>query len=217
MGLIGNIVNKIKGGKKEPTAEEKASQKIEGLKNLLSSINQKSFQIKRMTSVYQQQIEKCLNNVKQNPNNQYLINTTRNTLKYLIAKKNAYEKFGALIEATKMQVETKYTEASLTNGEEIIDAKFCSNIEKLYTACDDYTNMINDANTLAGLENIMKIASDSLGVVLESDSEDEIDSMLNDARGIKNEPKVKKEETKETVKEETNNDKALEDIRKSIK
>ena len=62
---------------------ETPEQKMEDLRKQLTTLNQKSFQIKRMTSVYDQQIEKNLANIKQNPKNEYLIASTKNTLKYL--------------------------------------------------------------------------------------------------------------------------------------
>ena len=43
---------------------ETPEQKMEDLRKQLTTLNQKSFQIKRMTSVYDQQIEKNLANIK---------------------------------------------------------------------------------------------------------------------------------------------------------
>ena len=77
MGFIGKMVDKIKGNKKELTQSEIAEKKVEDLGNLLSKRNQKSFQIRRMSSVYDQQIERSLANLKQNPKNEYLIASTK--------------------------------------------------------------------------------------------------------------------------------------------
>ena len=137
-------------------------------------------------------------------------------LECLKSKKNTYEEYGKMVETEKINAGTLYAKLVLFKNKDnpsFIDGNISfDELKKLYTPCDNYTNMINDANTLEELENIMKIASDILGVGQKGK-----DSMVDNALGIKNEPKVKKEETKETVKEETNNDKTLEDIRKSIK
>lgn len=216
MGFIGKMVDKIKGSKKELTQSEIAEKKVEELGNLLSTLNQKSFQIRRMSSVYDQQVERSLANLKQNPKNEYLIASTKNTLKYLFAKKKAYERFGAIIDAVRAQVETKYAEASLTRGEEIIDSKFCNDITKIYSACDEYASMIDSATSIGQLEDLMKNFSNSLGVAMGFNSDDEVDALINDAIGVQKETKTEKEDKKEKTKEEVDSEKILDSIRKGI-
>ena len=185
---------------------ETPEQKMEDLRKQLTTLNQKSFQIKRMTSVYDQQIEKNLANIKQNPKNEFLIGTTKNTLKYLVAKKKAYQKFGAIIEAVKAQVETKYTEISLTRGEEVIDSKFCDEISKIYSTCEEYTDMIDKTSSIDQLEIVMKNFTDSLGIAMGFNTDDEVDSLINEAISPK----------KEATEGEVDIEKLLDKIRKSM-
>ena len=198
---------------------ETPEQKMEDLRKQLTTLNQKSFQIKRMTSVYDQQIEKNLANIKQNPKNEFLIGTTKNTLKYLVAKKKAYQKFGAIIEAVKAQVETKYTEISLTRGEEVIDSKFCDEISKIYSTCEEYTDMIDKTSSIDQLEIVMKNFTDSLGIAMGFNTDDEVDSLINEAISPKKEEskaEVKKEEKKDATDGEVDIEKLLDKIRKSM-
>lgn len=198
---------------------ETPEQKMEGLRNQLTTFNQKSFQIKRMTSMYDQQIEKSLAAVKQNPKNEYLIKTTKDTLKYLVTKKKLYQKFGAIIEAAKAQVETKYTEISFTRGEEVIDPKFCDEISKVYSTCSEYTDMIDKASSIDQLESLLENFSNSLGFAMNVDSNDEVDALINEAINPKKEEtkaEVKKEEKKEATEGEVDIEKLLDKIRKSM-
>lgn len=205
--------------KKKKPAVETPEQKMENLRKQLTSLNQKAFQIKRMVSGYEQQINKCISNIKQNPDNQYLITSTKNTLKYLITKKKLYEKFGSIIEATKALVETKYTEISLTRGEDLIDSNFCDEISKMYSTCDEYTDMIDKATSIDQLTALMDSFSNSMGSAMGVNADDEVDSLINDALGQKKEEKeIVKEKNVETEKKENEVDieKLLDNIRKSM-
>lgn len=204
--------------KKKPLAvEETPEQKILKLKEQLRKMSEKSFQTQRMINSYGYQIEKVIQNVKNNPKNDFLVKSAQNQLKYLLAKKKLLERFSAIMDAAKMTLETRLTELRLTGGKDVIDSAYCEELTKLFDNCEEYFKMAQDATNVADLEGVMNdfcnITGESIGIDVES----EVKDLLKDAINPSAKVEEKAEETvKKDAKSDIDIDSMLSKIRKDL-
>lgn len=195
MGLFGFGKKKEKNVVTEQTPE----QKIAELKAKYEEITKKLFQTTRMISGYGLQIEKVVDNVKKNPENQFIAKQAKGQLTYLVAKKQILQKFSAMMEAVKSNLEMKIRELQLTGGKDIIDSNFINEISKIYGDCEEYFNMASESQNIESLEGVMQQFYDAYGQTLGVDPTNEVEALLKGATGQKEE--AKQEQKAEAKKE----------------